>query len=165
MIMYLSLPLAHIEKSWYKSEWYNGWYYNSKGKQKRKLSAAWKTDENGKKMFCDSSGWMAKKKWLKIDGAYYYFDKNGYALTGGWHRVKKYYYYFTKDGARLEKQWVDGKYLSSEGKWEYRYLGYWENTDDGWMYKDTSGWYAKGGSIRIDGVKYTFNKKGICTDK
>ena len=154
-----------IEKSWHKSEWYNGRYYNKKGKQKRKLSGQWYTSLTGKKSFGDSSGWRAKNKWLRIDGAYYYFNKKGYAITDGWHRVKNEWYYFTDEGERLEKQWIDGRYLSSNGKWERRFQGYWEETEDGWMYKDTSGWYAKSRTIKIDGVRYTFNKKGICKNK
>ena len=154
-----------IEKSWHKSEWYNGWYYNSKGVQKRKLSAGWTVTKKGKRSFGDSSGWKAKNKWLRIDGNYYYFDKKGYALTGGWRKVKKYWYYFTDTGERLEKQWVDGRYLSANGRWERKAVGFWEDTEDGWMYKDSSGRYAKNGTIKIDGVRYTFDKKGICTDK
>ena len=154
-----------IEKSWHKSEWYNGRYYNKKGKQKRKLSATWTVTKSGKRRFGDSSGWYAKKKWLRIDGAYYYFSKKGYALTNGWHRVNGYWYYFTESGERLEKQWVDGRYLSSDGKQERRALGFWEDTEEGWMFKDTSGWYAKNKTIKIDGVRYKFNNKGICTNR
>ena len=153
-----------IEESHHKSEWYNGVYYNSKGQQKRKRSAKWKT-KNGKLYYTDSAGWKPRNKWQKIDGSYYYFNKYGYATVGGWHKIKKKWYYFLASGERADDQWIDGRYLNRSGVWEYKYTAFWEETENGWMYVDTLGRCIKSRTVKIDGRKYTFDRKGICEDK
>ena len=95
----------------------------------------------------------------------YRFGKDGYVLDDGWAKVGGYWYYFKPDGKLASNEWIDGYFLSNNGRWTYQYKASWKNTDAGWMYKDTNGWYAKGKTITIDGKDYKFNKKGIWVEQ
>ena len=121
-----------------REEWVDGYWLNKEGKWVYKHKGTWKKDSTGW-TFSDASGWMAKSKWMKIDGASYYFKDDGYMASN---------------------EWIKGYYLSKNGKWTYTYKGSWRKTCKGWWYGDTSGWYAKNETARIDGVDYTFDKQG-----
>ncbi|MCR5103634.1 MAG: Ig-like domain-containing protein [Eubacterium sp.] len=147
-----------------KSEWYNGEYYDAKGQKTNKAVCSWKQDSKGR-WYGNAKGWYAKKRWYKIDGYKYRFGKDGYVLDDGWAKVGGYWYYFKSDGKLASNEWVDGYFLSKNGRWTYQYKASWKKTDAGWMYKDTNGWYAKGKTITIDGKDYKFNKKGIWVEQ
>jgi len=59
-------------------------------------------------------------------------------------------------------EWVQGCWLNANGTWTYLPKGEWYHNRNGWYYQDTSGWYAKNGTYTIDGVKYTFDRRGYC---
>ena len=106
----------------YKSEWVKGKWYNSDGTQTRPYTLSWKKNSNGRWVE-DTSGWCPKKRWLRINGKWYYFTGQGYCIKSGWRKIggKKYYisaggyavtgwkkigkkrYYFDKKGALQTK--------------------------------------------------------------
>lgn len=57
--------------------------------------------------------------WQTLSGKVYYLNGKGIMLTG-WQKIKSgkksYSYYFHPDGSRAENQWIDGKYVGSNGK-------------------------------------------------
>ncbi len=153
-----------IEKSHHKSEWLNGLYYNSKGKQKKKAVGSWKKVK-GQLTFGDTSGWRARNEWVRIDEKNYYFDYNGYAIKNCWRKIGNKWYYFKRDGSRAENEWVKGKYLNKKGVRNNKRTAAWEKTDAGWMYKDNQDWFANSTTIIIDNKTYTFDENGICAEK
>ena len=82
----------------------------------------------------------AKKIWLKIGSAYYYFDKNGNAKTG-WFTYKGNEYYANADGRIYHSRWKTYK-----GK---KY------------YLQEDGIKAKNKFVTIDGKIYRFTTKGV----
>ena len=57
-------------------------------------------------------------------------------------------------------EWVKGWLLNADGTWTYPYKASWKKDYKGWLYGDTSGWYAKNITITIDGKVYTFDAQG-----
>ena len=57
-------------------------------------------------------------------------------------------------------EWCGGYWLSDSGAWTYKAVGSWKHDSSGWRFSDTNGWYAKNGTVRIDGVDYTFDAAG-----
>ncbi|MBR0145972.1 MAG: hypothetical protein IJM25_04835 [Eubacterium sp.] len=53
-----------------------------------------------------------------------------------------------------------GWYLNPDGTCTWPYKGSWKKSSKGWWFGDTSGWYAKNETLRIDGKSYTFDAKG-----
>lgn len=52
--------------------------------------------------------------WLNIDNLCYYIQDNG-TITTGWQEIDGVFYYFDENGIMLTNQWVDGKYLGTNG--------------------------------------------------
>lgn len=52
--------------------------------------------------------------WLKLNNICYYIQEDGTAATG-WTKLDDTYYYFTEDGKMLTSQWIDGKYVGTDG--------------------------------------------------
>lgn len=144
-------------------EWYNGRYYNKDGTPNYKKSGTWQKTK--KKKWFGNDSWRAKDEWLTIDGKTYYFNSKGYVLSKGWHVIGNNEYYIEKGGYRLENQFIAGRRLSSDGSWKNKSTAFWTKTEEGWMYKDTSGWFARMGTVKIDGRKYSFDKDGNCQNK
>jgi len=82
----------------------------------------------------------------EIDGQYYYFDANGIMKTG-WvsivHEGETYWFFFD-GGGTMHMGW-----LWNGGHWYYM--------DGGVMLHD--------GTWEIDGVAYTFDSNGVCTNR
>ena len=146
-----------------KNEWFKGKWYGGDGKQTYKPTGSWKLGSGGW-WYGDTSGWWAYSQWQKIDDKWYYFNANGYIYTG-WHQINGVWYYFKSTGEMAENEWCNGYWLSKGGAWSYQSIGKWKHNATGWWYEDTNGWYAKNETIKINGVKYTFNKDGYWDGK
>ncbi len=146
-----------------KNEWFKGKWYSADGKQTYKPTGSWKLGSGGW-WYGDTSGWWAYSQWQKIDDKWYYFNANGYIYTG-WHQINGVWYYFKSTGEMAENEWCNGYWLSKGGAWSYQSTGKWKQNATGWWYEDTNGWYAKNETIKINGVKYTFNKDGYWNGK
>ncbi len=152
------------DDSYAKNQWLkinNKWYYFSndgymvtncyQGGYWLKGDGTWDTKyshgkwmSNAKGEWYSDNGWYPKSQWLSIDGASYYFDEKGYKLTS---------------------QYIDGKWVSSDGKLDLRYTeGEWNSNAIGWWYSDGS-YLAKNTTIKIDGVNYSFDNNGYWIDK
>ena len=132
----------------------NVWYYfNGSGA----MQTGWKKINNVW-YYLKSSGAMATG-WLKVNNVWYYFSGSG-AMQTGWIKLNGIYYYMHPSGAMAENEWVQGYWLSKGGKWTYKNKASWHTNATGKWYGDTSGWYAKNQSLKIDGKVYKFNSKG-----
>lgn len=104
--------------------------------------------------------------WKTINSQRYYFDKKTGAAKTGLQKIGKYKYYFTSKGI-MKKKWVTidkKRYYFS--KTNGRLLTkYWLKYNDKWYYLDENGTPYVNCSKVIKGKKYTFNKKGVCTNK
>ena len=130
------------------------WYYlDSSGAMKtgwQKVSGKW--------YYLNSSGVM-QTGWKQIGGIWYYFNSGGDMVTG-WKTINKKTYFFKDSGAMAASEWCQGYWLNADGTWTYQYKASWKKNSNGWWYGDTSGWYAKSCTIKIDGKNYTFDAKG-----
>ena len=124
--------------------------FTGMGNYKNAISRNFKITKTGWRK--DSKGWWydlgggqyLKNCWKKIDGQWYYFHKSGYLACG---------------------EYVHGWWLNKKSctcTWEYQ--AKWHKNKNGWWYGDASGWYAKNQTIIIDGVQYTFDKRGYCIE-
>ena len=149
-----------------KNQWFKGYYYDNKGKKTSTAKASWKKNAFGR-WYGNKTGWYAKSQWLRIDNFWFYFDKDGYVYQNGWAKVSgKIYYFNPKNGRMASNEWIKGRFVSKDGVQSYEPKAEWKQTESGgWMYQDTSGWYAKNGTVKIDGKKYKFDANGICTNK
>ena len=57
-------------------------------------------------------------------------------------------------------EWVDGKWYNKDGSQTYEYIGDWKKDGKGWMFADTSDWYAKNRWQKIDFKWYYFDREG-----
>ena len=132
----------------------NVWYFfNSSGA----MQTGWKKINNVW-YYLKPSGAMATG-WLKVSNVWYYFNGSG-AMQTGWIKVSGTYYYMHPSGAMAENEWVQGYWLSKGGKWTYKNKASWHANATGKWYGDTSGWYAKSESLKIDGKIYRFDSRG-----
>ncbi|MBR0087983.1 MAG: N-acetylmuramoyl-L-alanine amidase family protein [Lachnospiraceae bacterium] len=138
------------------------WIKNAKGWWYRRADGSYPKDQwekiNGKWYHFDASGYM-QTGWKKLGGLWYYLDSTG-AMVTGWQTIGGKTYYFKKSGAMAAKEWCSGWWLNADGTWTYKYRASWKKNSTGWWYGDTSGWYAKNCTIKIDGKNYTFNANG-----
>ncbi len=104
--------------------------------------------------------------WKTINGKRYYFDRKTGAAKTGLQKIGKYKYYFTGKGV-MKKKWVTiqkKRYYFS--KVNGRLLtNYWLKYNNKWYYLDKKGTPYLNVTKTIKGKKYTFNKKGVCTNK
>lgn len=52
--------------------------------------------------------------WLNIDNVCYYIQENGMIATG-WQELDDKTYYFSEDGKMQTRQWIDDKYVGTDG--------------------------------------------------
>ncbi len=103
--------------------------------------------------------------WMKIGTKRYYFKKKDCQGHEGFHKVGSYKYFF-KNGYCLTK-WVninglDYYFSKANGR---LLTNYWLKWEGNWYYLNEKGTPWKSCRKVIDGVKYKFNAKGICTNK
>ncbi len=120
------------------NEWVKGKWFNKDGTQTYKYTGKWKKNKTGW-YYIDTKGWYPKKQWQKIDGKWYWFDAKGYMA---------------------ENEYIKGWWCGKGGAQTYKYKASWKKNKTGWYYIDTNGWYAKKQTLKIDGVKYTFDAAG-----
>ena len=150
------------------------WYFMNESGE---MQTGW-LEINGNKFYLRASGAM-QTGWGKIDDVWYYFGDSGIMKTGwqkvnniwyylgadgqmcvGWHTINGKTYYFKPSGAMAANEWYAGWWLNADGTWTYYYMGSWKEDNKGWKFSDTSGWYAKNETIRIDNSLYTFDAEG-----
>ena len=61
-------------------------------------------------------------------------------------------------------EWIEGKWLNKNGTYTYPYLAEWKSDEKGKWYEDESGWFAHNTTQKIDGIEYTFDKKGYVVE-
>ena len=121
------------------------------------VSGTWK-QTNGRWWFQVGSSYLTNS-WLKSGGTWYAFGSDGYMYTG-WKKIDGDWYYFDSSGAMASSEWRDGYWLSSNGKWSYKYTGSWHVGSKGWWFGDSSGWYAQNQWQKINGSWYYFDASG-----
>ena len=117
-------------------EWCKGYWLDKNGAWTYQRKAFWRKDRKG--WWYGNGKWYAKDQWQKIDGIWYFFDKNGYMVSG---------------------EWISGYWLDKSGAWTYQRRASWRKDSTGWWYGDGK-WYAKDQWQKIDGIRYSFDKKG-----
>lgn len=140
---------VHSKKGyWYKfsdgsyaaKEWINGYWIRANGYWDGvKERASWDLIDGH---WTYSVGtWMAKKRWQKIDGDWYYFDADGYLITdqffGG--------YKFDSNGKMVDEGY--GWHRMKDGRWWYGKSG-------------KEGEYVKNGWFKIATKVYHFDERG-----
>ena len=143
---------GYMQTGWLKL---NGiWYYlGTSGAMVtgwQKIGGSW--------YYFSSSGAM-QTGWKKLGSAWYYLGTSG-AMVTGWQTIGGKTYYFKESGVMAAKEWCSGWWLNADGTWTYKYRASWKKNSTGWWYGDTSGWYAKNCTIKIDGKNYTFDANG-----
>ena len=153
-------------------------YYDEEGN----LVTGWKKI-SGKWYYFDKQGWMVTG-WKKIGNKWYCFDNSGIMQTGwrktgnswyylmpgtgqmvtGWKQINKKWYYFKTDGTMAANEYCKGYWLNKDGTNTYTAKAVWKKDKTGWYFIDTKGWYAKSQKLTIDGVIYSFNAAGYCTN-
>lgn len=109
---------------------------------------------NNKSSQAGTSGWQEN------DGVWNYIDEDGKILVNQWKKIGSVWYFFDADAKMASDEWYNGYYLSKNGDWTYPYKASWKKSSAGWMYKDTSGWYAKNQWLKINGQWYYFHADG-----
>lgn len=104
--------------------------------------------------------------WKKIGTKKYYFDRTTAAARTGFQTIGKYKYYFASNGV-MKTKWVTIKgkryYFSKvNGK---LLTHYWLKYNDKWYRLDRNGTPLVNCKRKIGNKTYTFNKKGVCTNK
>ncbi|MBP5254126.1 MAG: N-acetylmuramoyl-L-alanine amidase family protein, partial [Lachnospiraceae bacterium] len=130
------------------------YYFNSSGA----MVTGWR-QFRGSWFYYNENGEMVTG-WKKIDGKWYYFSDSGVMCSIGWVTIGGKEYYFKKSGEMAASEYWDGRWLNSDGTQTYPYVAQWKKNSKGWWYGDTSGWYAKNATYKIDGKSYTFDKNG-----
>ena len=86
------------------------------------------------------------------------------STSTGWAKDSSGDWIFIKsDGSKAKAEWVNGYWLSPNGKWTYKYRGSWKQNSKGWWYGDSTGWYAKYQWSKINYNWYFFDKAGYIT--
>lgn len=105
-----------------------------------------------------NDGRMIKSDWVKYKGQWFYMGADG-AMVVGWQTIGGKMYHFATSGDMAQDEWVDGYFCDMSGVANDR-KGKWQETDAGNWFEDSTGWYPRSRSIRIDGEDYEFNDKG-----
>lgn len=133
------------------------YYFNSKGI----MQTGWVTVKN-KQYYLDTDGVM-HTGWLELEGNRYFFASNGKMQTGV-KTIDGEKYYFRNGILQTGFVKVAGNYYFLDpgtGALQIGWIAY-----NGYQYyARESGVVAQSCVINIDGTEYTFNKKGICTNK
>lgn len=157
---------------WYKysdgsyaySEWVDGCWLNSNGYWTYKNTASWKKDSTAW-YYQDTSGWYPAGTYQWIDGTKYYFNGAGYLEETGWNWTTGGWYYLWADGKYAASEWIDGYWISADGYWTYANRAQWYTDSIGKYYMDSSGYYEKSTTVKIDGVLYTFDDRGYVVNE
>ena len=119
------------------------WYLGKNGAWDEKESViGWKQDSKGWKFFLYGNDYL-KNTWKMINGNWYYFKADGYVA---------------------QNEFVNGWWCNKNGVQSDPVKYSWHKNSRGWWYGVTGGWYAKNATYIIDGVAYTFDKDGYCTN-
>ena len=149
---YVKNKWKKIDGKWYffdqdgimeKDAWREGYYLTKSG--------AW----NGKKAV---PGWKQNKTgwWYSLEGRSYLFDT--------WKKVDGRWYYFKADGYAAANEFVRGWWCNKNCVQKDPVKYSWHKSSKGWWYGVKGGWYAKNAAYIIDGVSYTFDMDGYCTN-
>lgn len=132
------------------------------------------------KYYCFSAKGVMKTGWIESKGNMYYFGEDGARLSGkavidgktyyfnskgimqtGWITKSGKTYYFNADGT-MQTGWkkIDGRYYRFSSKGVMR-TG-WTTYNGNKYYLDETGAMLVNCRRVIDGVKYTFDKSGVC---
>ena len=117
---------------------------------------------NKQNYYMNSAGWMITG-WKEIDGAKYYFNKNGTMVTGE-QEIDGKKYVFGKDGKLFVSGWWNGYQYDDNGVRVTSNRATWRKSSLGWWFGDSAGWYAKSGTIKINGQSYEFDNQGYWID-
>ena len=147
------IPVTGVQKI--DGKWY---YFSARGV----MQTGW-IKKKGKTFYFDEMGRMVFGA-RKIDGKIYYFSSKG-VMTVGWLTKNKKTFYFNEEGIMqtgLVK--IDGKiyYFSTKGIMN---RSCWLKYKSKWYYFGTDGAMVAGTKILIDGVEYTFDRKGVCLNR
>lgn len=157
------------------------YYFGAKGVMIR----AFKRGSDGKYYYARKNG-VLRTGWQTIGGKKYYFAKKTGAARTGWAKIGKYYYYFGKNG-RMKKGMLtlDGAkyYLDKNGRRLVGFVTYknkkyyfseetgemlvrtWVKYNKKWYYIGKNGYALQNTWRTIDGVRYRFDKEGVCTNR
>lgn len=89
------------------------YYFNGSGKRSKGFK-----NVGGKYYYCDKSGIIQKKKWIKKGNKSYYVQKNGVRAEGKLIKIGRYKYYFNDKGVmqRNKKITLGDKVYKADGK-------------------------------------------------
>ena len=114
------------------------------------------------KWYYYSNNKLVKSDWVKWKGSWYYMGADGVMLTG-WQTIEGTTYHFDASGAMAQDEWIEGSFANMNGAIAKR-GGTWHDEERGQWYGDSSGWYPKSRTVRIDGADYRFDNKGYLVD-
>lgn len=142
--------------TWVKTS--RGWVYKTSGSNV--VANGWKKI-GGKWYYFNASGIM-QTGWLKYKNKWYYLSSGGNMATG-WTKAGGSWYFFVKStGEMAANEWREGYWLNASGTWTYKHKGTWRKSSGKWWFGDSSGWYAKSCTQKIDGKNYRFDSAGWC---
>ena len=131
--------LAAKEDNDYSNEWVDGQWYYADG----------------------SDTYVPKGQWKKNDIGWWYEDESGWYPTSCWQKIDGKWYYFESDGYMDYNEYRDGFWLRSDGSWDETYYGgNWNLDENGWWYKDNTGWYPVNQWLWINYKCYYFDSNG-----
>lgn len=134
--------------------------------------------------YLNSKGFVKKNSWIREGNSWYYLNQKGEMVTDA-TRVKGVPYAFYSDGLLSKGGWTQGKtarsyakpngraytglkkigkntyFFDNSGQMQTGLVQYKKNT----YYFRKNGTMLKNSSVKVDGIQYTFNQKGICTEK
>jgi len=151
---------------WQYLKWSGGndwFYFNDKGDMLKGMQ-----NIGGRNYYMDTrTGAMAKNKWVKSGGKWYYMDKTGAASTG-WRQLDwgggRNWFYFNGNGEMLTgMQNVGGNMYYMDGKTGAMAKNQWIKSNGKWYYMGESGVAAKGWNYLKSGSGqnwYYFNPDG-----
>ena len=114
--------------------------------------------------------------WLKSGSSWYYFDA-GYSATGlWWVEADEQLYLFNENGTLSKGGWVKSTVIYEDGsekdEWFYANTNGtpktgWQQLSGKWYYFNEQSHYemVANTTMTIDGVSYTFDANGVCTNK
>ncbi|MGN0361097.1 MAG: N-acetylmuramoyl-L-alanine amidase [Hominisplanchenecus sp.] len=157
------------------------YFFNSKGVMKKGFLKGF----DGNYYYADKNG-VLYTGWKTRKGNKYYFAKQTGAARLGWAKLGKYYYYFDSTG-KMQKGMieVDGKsyYLDRNGRKSIGFITCdnkkyyfapetgemvkkrWVELGGNWYYLTKYGYALQNKTKKIDGVKYRFDKSGVCINR
>ena len=139
-----------------------GWSKDSKGWKYKNTDGSREINKwsliDSKWYHFDSAGYM-QTGWIKDGGSWYYLKSSGEMATG-WLKDGSTWYYLKGSGAMAANEYVGGYWLNANGSWTYQHKATWRKSGNRWWYGDPTGWYAKNGTYKIDGVNYSFDAAG-----